>query len=317
MKSRVTGRFTQWWNFSIRPSNIIVTKHFSGSKRSRTVAQVNNEINLKSNSAKGLVSRKARQKLLTATHWLIASSKKIHTFSKKHQQSINNKLAFITLTIPPQNDDYVSNTKFKVMLNAFFTYHRKFSNLKNYVWKLEAHKDGRLHVHILIGKFIHYNTVRNSWNRILMKNGCLENHFEKFCNYNPNSTDIHGLHSIKDISAYISKYMCKEPNTLKDFRGRIWGCSVAISEALTLKDVVNDIDMQDLTQMLYESKVEQVAIEIINPKTLESHWFGQLYKLKLSYWGTIIKGTLYDLFNQQLQRIINYEHGKILTLNLI
>lgn len=40
----------------------------------------------------------------------------------------------------------------------------------------------------------------------------------------PNSTDIHGLYKIKNVPAYISKYMSKS-ETNKELKGRLWGCS--------------------------------------------------------------------------------------------
>lgn len=130
-----------------------------------------------------------------------------------------------------------------------------------YVWRAEAQKNGNIHFHIIINRFVHHRIIRDLWNSIQKKYGLLDDYFIKHGHYDANSTDVHSIKRIRNLGAYISKYMTKNDvasddvvivNNDSDFLsksiysiishkriilGRVWSCCYFLSE---LKGLVID-----------------------------------------------------------------------------
>lgn len=164
------------------------------------------------------------------------------TSGKQYERKIRYKLAMVTLTLSAAQHNTDNEIKAK-LLNHFLIELRKKYALKNYIWKAEKQENGNIHFHIIIDVFIHHADIRDIWNRIQDKNGFdyvkqfAENQRLKYANgfflhknsqlteaeqlrnyeigvaenwSNPNSTDVHSLHKVKNIGAYLSKYLVKE-----------------------------------------------------------------------------------------------------------
>ena len=165
----------------------------------------------------------------------------------KYKTNVKYKLTFITLTLPsPQihSDEHIK----KEALNHFLTELRRKFKSELYIWKAEKQENGNIHFHILCDKYIHHSELRDTWNRIINKPslGYVDRYSERmkaiFTNgfvmlpgdrrsrekqlkaykYNsaigwtsPNSTDIHALHRVKNVSAYIAKYISKDVTRTK------------------------------------------------------------------------------------------------------
>jgi hypothetical protein len=145
-------------------------------------------------------------------------------------------------------------------------------SLHNYVWKLEAHKDGRLHVHLSTDIFYHYNDLRSAWNRILQREGLLDYHFKKFNDYNPNSTDVHAVQKIYDMAAYLAKYISKSYQNEESFKGKIWGQSKGLSKfKLPTFEIDKDVG-HDLIDLMKNSRTRVLKTEnccIIKPPKIK------------------------------------------------
>jgi len=194
-----------------------------------------------SRTANGGVSSTAKKKITKAIDYLLlfASDKKI--MMVKSGRSFTFKIAFITLTLPSTQKHDDNEIKRKC-LNSFLIELQKYENVKNYVWRAEKQKNGNIHFHIIIDKFVHWNTIRNRWNRIINKLGYVDeyrNNLKEFYKngfrlredlinnwpehkqraaykrntetdyHNPNSTDIHSIKKIRNIQHYFVKYMTK------------------------------------------------------------------------------------------------------------
>jgi hypothetical protein len=194
-----------------------------------------------SRKAEGNVSTQAKRKLNKAIEYLIATSTEKKVYERLSGKTVKFKVAFITLTLPSEQvhpDTEIINR----CLNSFLLECKKFYLVKNYVWRAEKQKNGNLHFHVVLDKFIPWNELRNRWNRIINKLGYVDRYQEnqkewhkngfrvredklKFWNaqdqYNsylksaktgfqsPNSTDIHSTKKIRNIKQYLSKYMTK------------------------------------------------------------------------------------------------------------
>lgn len=73
---------------------------------------------------------------------------------------------FVTLTLPSkQIHSDVELTKYCV--NVFLAYARKYFHVRHYIWKKELQKNGNLHYHFVVDRYIDAMTLRKTWNRIV------------------------------------------------------------------------------------------------------------------------------------------------------
>lgn len=201
-----------------------------------------NEGQKRNNELSKTVIRKIRNRVF---YLKLMSNEKV----RKHGNNKNQKylLSFFTLTISGESQYNIKETN-KLLLNTFLTDMRRNAGLKNYVWRLEFQKNGKIHYHILTDAAINYKYIRHVWNRIQLEYGVMESFTKKFSkmtfteykNYmiseysktidpnklkswyikgkrenweNPNSVDVRYISDDKEISYYISKYMSKDKPT--------------------------------------------------------------------------------------------------------
>lgn len=200
-------------NLYIRPSYIVSIPEFTREGgNTKSLESILNQENLKDNDQKGQLSRKAITQLKNSINWLCLAARKKRVYVKAKQTSFQFKVNFVTLTLPDTETPIQSDDLQKKLLNPFLTYMRKYHGLRNYVWRLEFQANGKLHVHLSADTFLHYQTIRDTWNRLLDKNGYLDDFFKKERHKSPNSTDVHATRKIKNMAAYLSKYMSKQGN---------------------------------------------------------------------------------------------------------
>lgn len=276
-------------NMYVRPSYVVSMPewcYFNSSTgeivknpRLMTDSFIENQKNLKDNKTRGRLSKKSISALRSSVNWLCMAAKDKRVFVREKQSSFKFKINFVTLTLPDTEKIISSRELQKNLLNPFITYLREFHGLKNYVWRLEFQANGKLHVHLSADTFLHHKVIRDSWNRLLDKNGYLENFFKKEGHKNPNSTDVHATRKIKNMAAYIAKYMSKKASTYKlsknknpkplnvhskkrwyvqrvnfwngtfnphPITGRVWGCSRELSRAnkLTVHVPANECSVE-------------------------------------------------------------------------
>ncbi len=304
-KKKFETRFVEEYRLSIKPNYIVGTTIMTGSTSRRSQKMITNQDNLKNHATEGHLSDKSKKKLLSSINWLVHSAKPKTAYNRKFNSNFKFKLSFVTLTIPVQESGSVSEKKFKILLNTWLTYSRKYMKLANYVWKIEAHKDGRLHVHITADSFLHYAKVRNSWNTILQRNGLLEYHYKKFDNYNPNSTDIHSVREVRNIVAYVAKYMSKNTaiNTL--YKGRIWGCNQVLSKANECKLVISIDEFSKVGRCLDNPELEYKAIKTKPNYLGDTYHLADMWFIKMDDWKNNIKGKIKEAFVNQIKLIQN------------
>jgi hypothetical protein len=153
----------------------------------------------------------------------------------------NNRVSLLTLTLSGCQFTSDNDIK-KFMLNQFFVELRKKYKNFIYLWRQEFQKNGNIHFHILLNKYVALDYVRALWNRIQFKCGYLKEYTEKHagitfkdyltlyppndgyskekryiawikgtkCGWSqPNSVDLHSLKSVNNTYAYITKYLTK------------------------------------------------------------------------------------------------------------
>lgn len=218
-------------------------------------------------------------------------------------------ITFVTLTLVARqmhDDNWVKRN----MLNVFLQWLRDAHDITNYFWRAEKQKNGNIHFHILTDKAISWRSIRTEWNSILMRHGYIDKyreeqekhhangfkfrpelaakwpreaqlkayHYGKSTNWtDPNSTDIHKLTKIKNVTAYVIKYCAKAESEENRVEGRKWSCS----ESLTNLNYYSEYLENDTWEMLKQIESEGIAeikrednytMYIVNvPKLLENY----------------------------------------------
>lgn len=286
------------YNIYIKPTYVVTMPEFSGGNGLRSSKQKTNEENLKDNKHNGQLSKKAMSKLRNSINWLVSSAKYKRIWSKKDQKAFWFKVNFVTLTIPSQPTGLVSEKVFKKALHAWLIYAQKYFYLKNYVWKIEAHENGNLHVHICTDTFIHYKSLRQSWNRTLDHNGLLDTHFQKFGNKDPNSTDVHATRKVNDLAAYLCEYMVKKPSLAATYKGRIWSCNYALSHKNSCSLNVDPTEMAECMRSLADKQIRYSALESPPDALGQRKKIGEIFFVNTDSWSRIIKGKIKEKFDQ-------------------
>jgi len=315
------------YNLSVFPTYAVISKQKMQGQQSLSTRQIKNIENLSTNEHEGHLSYKAQRRLNNSVNWLVASAKNKTVYDKPSGKSYNFKINFITFTLPGNtqtiSDAFFKNTLLRTWIN---TAKYKF-NMNNFVWKVETQANGNIHAHLTTDVFIHYNDLRNTWNNILRNNGILQKYtskhdklteeeyiklyskeqntdihalrkryqFGKSTNWNaPNTTDVHAVHRVKDIGAYLAKYMSKNDSERRTIKGRLWSCSYSLSATNKLTiEMQGGVDT-DIFNSLCHPSIKYKVIQAVSKLTNQTFTVGEIFFFKISDWGKINKGRLLD-----------------------
>jgi hypothetical protein len=323
------------YDLHINPTYAVHIPQYIPRPTSKSIRRIENEKNLKDNRTKGILSRKSQRKLMNAVNWLVASAKQKYVYDKSTGKRYNFKLNFITLTLPTLDHD-ISDHKFKsVLLHAFINACRYKYGLSNYVWKVETQANGNIHAHFTTDVFIHWKDLRNTWNLILSKHGLINSYQQKhvdmsFMDYwlqysksystasqarkaynygvatnwtNPNTTDVRAVHKVKDISAYLAKYLSKNDEERRLIKGRLWSCSESLSHSnrLIVECTPNRIAAD--FSCLYDPTIEFKQIERVSGLSGNISIVGEIYFFSHDHWGSVLNGQLLSAYNRHRFKI--------------
>jgi hypothetical protein len=183
-------------------------------------------------------------------------------------------------------------------MHPFFVYLKKYHGLNNYVWKIEFQQNGKLHVHITTDTFILHHKVRFIWNRLLKSNGFLEDFEKKFKHDNPNSIDVHAVWKIKNLGAYLAKYMSKNEQNTDIINGRIWGCNHELSDKNKCVLGVDRDECHEVLRPLMNPNIDYK--EIVTQDSITGKIFrnAELFFIKAEHWHTIIHGRIKEAYDK-------------------
>jgi hypothetical protein len=226
---------------SISGDAIVVYRDYSNAPKGakRTELQVKAAENLKEKSPSGVVTPRIKKQMTTIlNNWLQCLR---HSPRQKngHAEYLP---TFVTLTLPAKQ--FHTDKHLNVFaLNRFIQWAKRKADIKHYLWRAERQENGNIHYHIIFDRYIQWDALRAYWNDIMNDLGYIDAYRkeqEKQHEYgftprlelvekwgidaqkaayekgtaegwsDPNSTDIHKLGRIKDVAAYVTKYMSKE-----------------------------------------------------------------------------------------------------------
>jgi len=280
----------------IKPTYVVSLPEYAGLNFYHSHSFIENQKNLKNREHNGKLSEKALKGLRNSINWLLAAAEPKPVYHSGSKKWFSFRVNFITLTLPDTRTVIDNKILQDKLLNPFLTYCRKYLGLNNYVWKLEFQKNGKLHVHLASDTFIHWRRLRTQWNMVLRNNGYLIDFYNKFGHSDPNSTDVHSVRNIKNLAAYISKYMSKQDSDLKKVKGRIWGCSQALSQcnSICLSVCRNDCNEQLTPLHSGKIKIKHILSEDKITKLMRS--CGEIYFFRMIDWIHNCTGVLKEKF---------------------
>jgi len=268
------------------------------------------------------------QKCKKSINYLLLNSQYTNNYSKLNWKDLKFKMAFITLTLSAEqihSDNWVK----KYMLNNFLIEAKRIWDIHHYVWRAEKQGNGNIHFHILVNKFIPWQELRAIWNRIQKKHGYIERYRANMETYhskgftinmaqlgkwsynnqikaykkgikenwsNPNSTDIHSVMLVKNVAAYVTKYMTKneQKNHIKIKRseigtvkrivknthtlsattmkflykeaqiGRLWGCSFELTNLKGGEEIIDSRLGDEIDRICKDSRTKHLNDQYVN-----------------------------------------------------
>lgn len=220
------------------------------------------DISKEDNNAKGKFSKKSKNRFVKIIKNLVSVYEIDRLNHYCTRSYYNRKMIFVTLTLSQQqfsSDPFIRRN----MLNSFLRTIKEKHNVTSYLYCSEAQKNGNIHFHIIINKFINYLTVRGIWNSIQKSYGYMEDYYNEHKTYDANSTDIHSLTSINHIEAYLIKYFTKDQNRRKIY-GHLWGCSDNLRKLEMFELVVEDEIIELLNYIFINRKKDVYCSEYFN-----------------------------------------------------
>lgn len=293
-------------NVYIKPNYIVSVPEYDSPKNLFSNARVKNEANLKKNKHNSILSDKAKKRICNAINWLVVSAKSKSVYHKHSGKRFNFKVNLITLTIP-DTQERVSESFFKTkLIHPWIVYMKKYHNLRNYVWKIEFHKSGKLHVHITSDTYIDAYIIRHHWNRILDSNGLMSDFFKKFKHKNPNSTDVHAVWKVENLAAYLAKYLSKNEQNTETVTGRIWSCNYELSDKRKCHVFIDRHEAHLEMKSLMHKQIKWKELIGKNKKTGLPIRIAELFFITEQNWKEHITGKIKAAYNKHRFKIRNH-----------
>jgi len=287
----------------IKPTMIVSVPEFYPKNSNRSDAQKAAEKHLKKNAHNSEISAKAAKKIKDAVNWLYFSAVDKTVFLKEENKTFSFKVNLITLTMPDSKIEVDGKAFKKDLLQPFLDYGRKTWDLKNYVWKLEYHKSGKIHCHLTTDVFIHHQKIKNYWNSLMAKKGLMKEFAAVHGHSDPNSTDVHACWKVEDLGAYIAKYMSKQLDSENEMKGRIWGCSYSLSSSNKCSMFVPRTDCREELAPLMNPNIEFKKLEQISKKTKLPMTIGELFFIKKHQWDFLSLSSIGQAFSSHCANI--------------
>lgn len=172
----------------------------------------------------GIVTDGVRKRIKKAICLMLQSTENRTIYNPVTNRPQQFKISFITLTIPDSNVVEAKKAQ-KELLEPLLRWLRRSHTMKSYVWKVEQQERGQLHYHLMADCYVHYQELRNYWNRLLTKAELNSEYVAKKGHSDANSTDIHSLKKVKNVEAYLIKYLSKTEQNSNPINGKVWDCS--------------------------------------------------------------------------------------------
>lgn len=218
---------------TIRPSFICAYTRFEGYERRRKPAPVTvmedgslreatAQVN-RGTAIEGKISPEAAKSIRGKIDWFLALTPTKTFLHPTFKKVYPFKVVFVTLTLSSKQIHSDQDLK-QQLLNQFLVEARKKWRVKNYLWRAESQENGNIHFHLLLDKYVHWSSLRTTWNRIQNKLGYIDRFEEQHGHRDANSTDVHSVKKVQKLARYFAKYLAKD-SKYRPITGKLWSLS--------------------------------------------------------------------------------------------
>ncbi len=161
-------------------------------------------------------------------------------------------------------------------------------------------------MHITSDTFLDSHIIRSHWNRLLKSNGFLADFIQKFKHDNPNSTDVHAVWKVENLSAYLAKYLSKNEQSSDQLNGRIWGCNYELSDKRKCHVFVDRYAAHSELRCLMSHNIKWKEVIGLNKKTGLPIRMAEIFFTKEENWKNDITGILKQAYDRHRFQIRNH-----------
>jgi len=193
--------------------------------------------NLKKKKFAGQISKTQKliiKKRLTA--WLtsieIKNNQNKNSFTQHKHYPV-----FITLTLSASQQHSDQEIKKRLLDQIIKVLKRKYK-ITEYFWRAEKQKNGNIHFHLIVDKYVDYKELKKEWNKIQNKLNYINRFADVFLHRNPNSVDVRSAEQVKNFVNYVLKYCLKDEKN-QVVEGRVFGMSDNLREIGVYQNVLD------------------------------------------------------------------------------
>ena len=202
---------------------------------------------------------------------LLLWAESINLFNSDYRHTVRaneKKLVFLTLTLSAVQIHSDQEIKAKI-LKPFMRWLRESEKCTNYIWKAEVQKNGNIHFHVILDKFVDKDFIRDEWNMAQENLGYITRFEAKNGVKEAPSTQIEIVENQEQIERYIGKYISKSQGC-RSIEGRVWDASRNV-KSLRYFEIERDVTTEKNLQVeVFNKNVKFEVLEGCNVYTLDN-----------------------------------------------
>ena len=217
----------------------------------------------------------------------------------------NAYIVFVTLTLPSKQIH--TDKLMKRQLALYIEKLQRNYGVQNYVWRAECQKNGNIHFHLLIDKFVDKTIIRDEWNEVINRLGYVDRSGIE----NPYSTDVHSMGKTPDdVIRYVTKYLTKVPDEAEYSRsvvGRVWGCKRELTKFkyFTVRDsLATKVDRHLVTNC--ESQKIALPVDFVSIYGVGLNYFKNVFADIYEKYRRALRWAYFCLYGDQNEMLLNY-----------
>jgi hypothetical protein len=113
----------------------------------------------------------------------------------------------------------------------------KYEGVKEYFWRAELQKNGNIHFHLFIDRYVERKNIFKIWFNCMDDLGYIKPYEERFNNRTPPCVDVRGIKNAFSVTAYLLKYVSKNKKTGNDSNSTLSSSTVFTKQNSTNIDV--------------------------------------------------------------------------------
>jgi hypothetical protein len=196
---------------------------FYPAKKVKRLMKPNSMSNLKKAYKSDALAKSSAKKIKKIiSHWILAINLTQKGFNSKYKRK-RNYLIMLTLTLPSPQVESDKEFKRKYLNNFIIQLKQKY-DIQNYLWVAEKQKNGNIHFHLVVDKWLDKVKMQLLWNQVLSTGEYIVAFERKHGSSSPPSTKITGQKQMSNPADYLTKYITKSEKSAP-IGGVKWGCS--------------------------------------------------------------------------------------------